>query len=406
MKQVIGCLLSAIFGSLFSVWMLQPSTHGELKAHEQQVNHQQVNHGPVFPQGNPKPVPLPIAKPVPKPRAKLSPEEAINVAVYKRGNRSVVNITTQTVNNKFFLLEGVAEGAGSGCVLDNAGHILTNYHVVEGARRVGVTLYDGKTYTAKFIGADPINDLAIIKIQAPKKTLFPFQMGNSGQLQVGMKVFAIGNPFGLERTMTTGIISSLNRTLKIRANRTIRSIIQIDAAVNPGNSGGPLLNSRGELIGINTAIASRTGQNSGIGFAIPANLIARVVPQLLKHGRVIRPEIGIRRVYETEKGLLIAAINPNSSAAKAGLRGPKIIRKRRGVFTIEEIDRSAADLIIAIDGKPVKTADKFLGYIETKKPGDTVSLTIIRQGRQQIVNVPLTGGAKPVPRQPTPIRPR
>ncbi|GAB4156590.1 MAG: trypsin-like peptidase domain-containing protein [Planctomycetaceae bacterium] len=382
MKFFTGCLISAFFGGVLSVWMMEGFSSDIATAQDNRAY-----RGPFLrPQNNPG-----LKQPaLPKLPVGLSEEERINVSVYERVNKSVVNITTKSANG-LFLIEGTSEGAGSGCVIDRSGHILTNFHVIRDANRVGVTLFDGKTYEASLVGADPINDLAILKIQASQEKLFPVTLGNSGKLNVGMRVFAIGNPFGLERTMTTGIISSLNRSLKIRGNRTIRSIIQIDAAVNPGNSGGPLLNSRGELIGINTAIASRTGQNSGIGFAIPANLISRVVPQLLKHGRVIRPEIGIRRVYETEKGLLIASLNPNGPAARAGLRGPRITRTRRGIFIVEQIDRSAADFIVAIDGKRTKTADDFLAAIEAKRPGDTVSLTLIREKRSITVNVQLGG---------------
>jgi S1-C subfamily serine protease len=382
MKQFIGCFLSAVFGGIFSMWMMDSFSGDSVSAQDERPvrGPQFLNAGPAF--AKPK-----VAN------VQLSPEEAVNVSVYERVNKSVVNITTKSANG-FFLLEGTVEGAGSGCVLDHNGHILTNYHVIEDVKRAGVTLFDGKTYEASLVGADPVNDIAIIKIAAPREKLFPITVGKSGSLKVGMRVFAIGNPFGLERTMTTGIISSLNRSLKIRGNRTIRSIIQIDAAVNPGNSGGPLLNSRGELIGINTAIASRTGQSSGVGFAIPSNLISRVMPQLLKHGRVIRPEIGLRRVYETDQGLLIASLSPNGPASRAGLQGPRTTRTRRGIFTVERVDRSAADLIVAVDGKRVKTADEFLGYIEAKRPGDTVTLTIVRAKRTHTVKVLLSGGVQ------------
>ncbi len=330
-------------------------------------------------------------KSAPTPSQDLTREEAVNVAVYENCNRSVVNITTQGVRtNNFFLMEMPAHGSGSGVVLDQAGHILTNYHVVEDAGQVEVTLFDGQSIPANIIGADPINDLAVLKIDAPKTVLFPAKLGDSGNLQVGMKVFAIGNPFGLERTMTTGIIASLNRSLQIRGNRSIRSIIQIDADINPGNSGGPLLNARGQLIGLNTAIASQNGQSAGVGFAIPINLAKRVVPELIQHGRVIRPDIGIQRVYETEKGLLIARLAPGGPAEKANLRGPKVVRSRRGVFIVESIDRSAADLIVAVDKKPVESTDDFLRYIEAQKIGDQVELTVIRDGRR--INVPVTLG--------------
>ena len=208
-----------------------------------------------------------------------------------------------------------AEGAGSGFLLDKHGHILTNNHVVEGARRIEVTLSDGKSYEARLVGGDASNDMAVIKIDAPADSLFPIALGNSGELRVGQKVLAIGNPFGLERTLTIGIISSLNRSLPTRTGRTIKSMIQIDAAINPGNSGGPLLDSRGRVIGMNTAIASKTGQNTGVGFAIPINTIARIVPQLIKDGRVIRPDIGIERVYETDEGVLVASVTAGGPAS-------------------------------------------------------------------------------------------
>lgn len=384
MKYACGCFLSALMGGMLVVWMVDARPVGDVQAQ---------GRGPAFPAPKVSGADRRQPSPAVFNRQGLSPEESVNVAVYERVNKSVVNITTKATDG-FFLMEGTTEGSGSGCVLDRDGHILTNYHVIEDARQAGVTLFDGKTYDASLVGADPINDVAVLKIAAPKDKLFPVAIGDSGRLRVGMRVFAIGNPFGLERTMTTGIISSLNRSLKIRANRTIRSIIQIDAAVNPGNSGGPLLNSHGQLIGINTAIASRTGQSSGVGFAIPANLVSRVVPQLLKHGRVIRPEIGIRRVYETERGLLVASLSPNGPAMRAGLRGPRVSRSRRGLFVIERIDRSAADLITAVDGKPVKTADDFLGHIEAKRPGDSVTLTIVREKREMKVKVTLSGGAR------------
>ena len=320
----------------------------------------------------------------------LTIEEQVNISVYDRVNKSVANITTKTVKENGLFTESAAEGAGSGSVIDQEGHILTNFHVVEDARQVSVTLYDGKTYDATFVGADPINDVSIIKIDAPPEVLVPVTFGDSSNLQVGMRVFAIGNPFGLERTLTTGIISSINRSLQIRGDRTIKSIIQIDAAINPGNSGGPLADAHGRLIGMNTAIASSTGQSAGVGFAIPINLIARIVPQLIQKGKVIRPEIGISRVYQTEHGLLVAQLTPGGPAEKAGLKGPQVIRKRRGPFVFERVERNTADLIIEIDGKGIKTADDFLGIIEVRNPGDVVILTVVRDGKETRVAVRLT----------------
>ena len=238
-------------------------------------------------------------------------EEQINIAVYEAGNRSVVNINTKaTVAAGFFQLEVPSEGAGSGIVLDGQGHILTNFHVVEGAREIQVMLHDGSSHEARVVGVDPPTDVAVIRVDAPPESLQPAVFGTSHDLRVGQRVFAIGNPFGLERTLTTGIISSLNRSLPTKTGRTIKSIIQTDAAINPGNSGGPLLDSRGRLVGMTTAIASRTGQSSGVGFAIPVGTLKRLVPQLIARGRVIRPDAGIARVFQSEAGLMVAAVVP------------------------------------------------------------------------------------------------
>ena len=325
----------------------------------------------------------------------MTTEEAINVSVYDRTNRSVVNISTNSVRPESLFSLTEIEGNGSGSVIDQQGHILTNYHVVEGAKQISVMLFNTDSFPAELVGQDPDNDIAILKINAPDTLLFPLQWGDSGNLRVGQHIIAIGNPFGLERTMSTGIISSLNRQITSKTRRVIRSIIQIDAALNQGNSGGPLLNSRGELIGMNTAIATRSGDNAGIGFSIPVNTIRRVVPQLLATGRVQRPTIGIMQVFETEKGLLVVVLTPNGPAEKAGLRGSKIERKkvRRGVlvFEHEAIDHSQSDLIIGIDGQKVKQSDDLLSVIETKKSGDHVVLNVIRNG--QIIQVPVTLGS-------------
>jgi S1-C subfamily serine protease len=214
---------------------------------------------------------------------------------------------------------------------------------------------------------------------------------------VGQKVYAIGNPFGLERTLTVGIISSLNRSLPALNRRTMKSIVQIDAAINPGNSGGPLLNSHAQLIGMNTAIASRTRQNTGVGFAIPVNTIKRVVPQLIENGRVIRPDLGISRFYESERGLLIAAVAPDGPADQAGLRGFRLVRtqSRRGPFIVEQtrIDQNSADLLVAVDGHRVRTVDQLLDQLEGKQPGQQVVVTVLRDGRQ--VDVPVVLGTAP-----------
>jgi S1-C subfamily serine protease len=393
MKYVLGCLCSALLGGVIAASLADSGAAPHVLVAQEFGG----ERGPAasFPRGGVT-APQRTAHTTPYLPNGMTPDEQVNVAVYERVNKSVVNITTKVRTDGLFL-EITGEGAGSGSILDKQGHILTNYHVIEGARQVSVTIHTGKSYDATFVGADPINDVAVVRIEAPADQLFPVTFGNSSELQVGMRVFAIGNPFGLERTLTTGIISSLNRSLTIHGGRTIKSIIQIDAAINPGNSGGPLLDSHGRLIGTNTAIASKTGQSAGVGFAIPINLIARIVPQLIARGHVVRPEIGITKVYQTEEGLLIAAMTPDGPAEKAGLRGPQLIRKRRGPFVTERLDRNAADLITEVDGTAVKTGDDFLGNIENKEPGQQVVLTVVREGRKLRVAVRLGGGEEAAP---------
>ncbi|MGA2254894.1 MAG: trypsin-like peptidase domain-containing protein [Thermoguttaceae bacterium] len=326
--------------------------------------------------------------------AEYTAEERVNIWVYEQVNRAVVNITTKGFQGERVLLfEVLSEGEGSGVVLDRQGHILTNFHVVDGARQIQVTLFDGNTYDARLIGQDPATDVAVLKIDAPPSSLFPAVFGSSTALKVGQRVFAIGNPFGLERTLTTGIIASLDRSLPSHhSGRSLKSIIQIDAAINPGNSGGPLLDSHARLIGMNTAIASKTGESVGVGFAIPVSTIARIVPQLIHEGRVRRPETGIVRVLPTERGLLIITLAPGGPAERAGLHGPKLVRRRQGPFVYESVDRSAADLIVGVDGKPVKTADDFLDAIESKRIGEQVTISVVRSGQARQVPLVLDAG--------------
>ncbi|MEZ6143413.1 MAG: trypsin-like peptidase domain-containing protein [Zavarzinella sp.] len=320
----------------------------------------------------------------------LSETESTNVKVYQQVNGSVVNITTKGVDDSFLLLPPTRQGSGSGCVLSQLGHILTNYHVVEGSDEINVTLSDGSSFPARIIGTDPNNDLAVLRIDAPREKLKPIPWGDSDQLSVGVHVYAIGNPFGLERTMTSGMVSSLGRTLKADNGRLIRDVIQTDAAINPGNSGGPLLNTRGELVGITTAIIGKAGQNSGVGLAVPGNTARRVSEELIRFGKVVRPDAGIEAAYRTEKGLLIARLTENGAAERAGLRGPEVRVLRRGLVTqFVQIDRSKADLITAVDNKDVRTMDEFLSAIEAHKPGEQAILTVVRNGQAMNVRVTL-----------------
>jgi S1-C subfamily serine protease len=332
----------------------------------------------------------------------LTPDEAVNVMVYERCNRAAVNISTKAVRYSDSFLAPVPQveaGSGSGAVLDQQGHVLTNYHVVEGAKEIEVTLFNEKSYPATLVGSDPVNDIAVLKIDAPVDQLIPLPLGSSDRLKVGMRCFALGNPFGLDRTMSEGIISSLNRSLEVRENWVIKSIIQIDAAVNPGNSGGPLLDSQGRLIGMNVAIATRLGeqfgQSAGIGFAIPVDLIKRVVPELIQTGHVVRGEIGIIAVSVAENGLRILQLQAGGPAERAGLRGPQLTRQRRGPFVVERADRSTADVLIAIDGQPIAKASEFHGVLEAKRPGETVKVTVIRDGNPLEIPVVLGGETPP-----------
>lgn len=395
-----GVLLGLLGGMALMGWAMWAMREKSLTAQEVQPLLPPVGGRNAFPQIPPQGGPsIPNLEESPE-LAELTPEERVHIWVYELCNRSVAHITTKSVREGALLLFTVeipAEGEGSGVVLDRQGHILTNAHVVEGAQEIQATLFNGKSYAARLVGQDRITDVAVLKIDAAPEDLFPVMFGDSNRLRVGQRVYAIGNPFGFERTLSSGIISSLNRTLPSRSKaRTIKNVIQIDAAINPGNSGGPLLDTRGRMIGMNTAIASRTGESAGVGFAIPINAIARIVPQLIEKGRVLRPDVGILRVYQTEQGLLVAALAPGGAAEKAGIRGPQIIRQRRRqgplVYEYTTIDRSAADLIVGVDGQKIKNADDFLSLIESKHPGDTVTLNILRENRVMDVPVRLEAG--------------
>jgi S1-C subfamily serine protease len=386
-KLIFLCLLSGIAGTAVAVvWFGGPAVELQSVAQEPAPSGYVPPGSPAGSAAAPQGA---ADQPAAAELQNLTPDERVNVLVYQNVNRSVVNINT-TGERSFWGIP--SRGQGSGSVIDRQGHILTNFHVVGKSEQIQVTLFDGNDYPAQIVGVDPVTDVAVLKISAQPELLYPVSFGNSANLLVGQKVFAIGNPFGLERTLTTGIISSLNRSLLDPVTqRKIKSAIQIDAAINPGNSGGPLLDTHGLMIGMTYAIASSTGESAGVGFAVPVNTIRRVVPQLVASGRVLRPESGIEKVYQTDRGLLVLTLVPGGPAQKAGLHELQIERKqkRQGPFVFEErnINIPASDFIIAVDGKPIRTGDDFIDAIESKRPGDQVVLTVIREGKQ--IQLPL-----------------
>lgn len=317
----------------------------------------------------------------------LLPDEKNTILIYEKRNKSVVNIDTVQTRLRNFFFEEEAEGRGSGIVLNNQGIILTNFHVVDGADVVSVTLFNGETYQATKVGVDPNTDIAILKIEAPAESLVPIDFGDSTKLLVGQKVYAIGNPFGHDRTLTQGIISNLNRTIASPQQfRQIKGVIQIDAAINPGNSGGPLLDSQGRMIGMNTAIASRIGENSGVGFAIPVNTIQRIASILLQEGKVVRGDIGVVQVTETDEGLLPVLINGGGAADRAGLRGRKmvILVSRQSGIQMQQTKivppEGGMDIIVGVNGQQIRTGEEFITLVEDHRSGETIKLNIIRQG--------------------------
>jgi S1-C subfamily serine protease len=332
------------------------------------------------PEGRPRPV-------TPAP-AELSSDERSTMAVFERATKSVVFIANTAVQRdpwSFDLFE-VPQGSGSGFIWNKQGHLVTNFHVVYGATSITVTLADRTEHKAKVVGADPDHDLAVLQIQAPEESLSPVTIGTSHDLRVGQKVLAIGNPFGLDHTLTTGVVSALGRTIKSLSNRTIEGVIQTDAAINPGNSGGPLLDSAGRLIGVNTQIVSPSGAFAGIGFAVPVDTVNRIVPELIKYGKLIRPGLGVSLVPDAfarrwgVKGVVIGKVVRGSGAERAGLRGA-----RETVTGRVEL----GDIIVGIDGKPIETIEDMLDLLEQRKVGDQVMVEILRANRRQQVSVTL-----------------
>jgi S1-C subfamily serine protease len=358
--------------------------------------------GPGLPQGAvtaPPPGPVAATPPPPvqeqstpevqPPSADAGTEDERNtVEVFRAAAPATVFVTQRKLVRRMFSpAREVESGSGSGFVWDKDGHVVTNYHVIHGARRVTVTLQNQKTYQAKIVGMEPRKDIAVLKIDAPRDTLTPIRLPPRDYiLETGQKTIAIGNPFGLDHTLTTGVISALGREFPGAGGVTIRDAIQTDAAINPGNSGGPLLDSRGQLIGMNTMIVSRSGASAGVGFAVPVKTIARVVPQLVEHGKVMQVGIGINRVDDSIarrtgiKGVIVRDVKPNSNAARAGLRGLQI--RTDGIYL--------GDVIVGVDEEAVKDYDDLYSALDRHEAGDRVNLKIRRDDKVIMVPIELT----------------
>ena len=326
------------------------------------------------------------------PRGPLAADELAHIELFRKTSPSVVHITSLGAQRDVFSMnvQQVPRGTGTGFVWDASGHIVTNFHVIQGANGAKVTLADQSTYDATLVGAFPDRDLAVLKIDAAKDKLPPLALGTSRDLQVGQSVYAIGNPFGLDQTLTIGIVSALNREIESFNNRTIRGVVQTDAAINPGNSGGPLLDSAGRLIGVNTQIASPSGASAGIGFAIPVDEVNRIVPRLIRDGRFVRPALGVtagppqlQRALRLPKGVAVVQVGRNTPAARAGLQ--PFSRGSRGEIVM-------GDVITAINDEPVESLDDMLAALERRQPGEAVTLTVWREGRSRNVETRLAAG--------------
>jgi S1-C subfamily serine protease len=319
-------------------------------------------------------------------------DEQNNIEIYRTLSPGVVNVHSTSYARDFFGFVEPQEGSGSGSIIDQDGDILTNYHVIEGAQKLAVSFGGQKNYAAKVVGGDPDTDLAVIKlIEMPKEALTIVPLGDSDKLEVGQKVLAIGNPFGLDRTLTTGVISGLQRPIRARNGRPIEGAIQTDASINPGNSGGPLLDSHGRMIGINSQILSPTGASAGVGFAVPVNIAKRIVPELVRSGEIRRPKLGITtRDVETLKnqvelpvsdGVLIWQVAPGGPAANAGLRG---------LTQTENGDVEIGDVIVGIDNEKVENTDALYRILNKHALGEQVQVQIVRNARRTSVTVRLT----------------
>ena len=332
--------------------------------------------------------------------AALSTDEVLNVRIYRQTSPAVANVLTKATEYDFWMDPVPVEGAGSGFVIDSKGYILTNFHVVQGAQSVEVVLGDQSRYTAKFVGADQRNDVALLKVEPKGKPLVALPLGDSAALQVGQKVLAIGNPFGFQSTLTTGVVSALGRTVQTSQTTFIDQAIQTDAAINRGNSGGPLINSHGEVIGINSAIYTPSGTTAGIGFAIPINTAKRIAHDLITDGRVHQAFLGVETIpinesfaealgLPAQEGLLVQTTTRGGPAAEAGIRGgDRVAQAGMRRFYV------GGDVITAIDGQKIASRVDVDLMLNKKRPGDEVSVTLFRGGKQMEVKVKL--GERPM----------
>ncbi len=328
------------------------------------------------------------------PRGALSAEEQSTISLFEQSRDSVVFITTSRQVEDFWSRNTfmVPRGSGSGFLWDQSGHVVTNYHVIQDANEAAIRTADGEEFKAKLVGASPLHDIAVLKIDVSQKRSPPLPLGTSHDLKVGQKVYAIGNPFGLDWTLTNGIVSALDRSLSEESGVIVEHLIQTNAAINPGNSGGPLLDSAGRLIGINTAIYSPSGASAGIGFAVPVDTVNKVVPQLIRYGKYLRPSLGIsvdesinERISQILgiKGVVVLAVPTGSEADRAGLTGLK--SNRDGSMTTE-------DMITEVENKPVDSVSKLVALLDDYRVGDKVRLTVVRHGKRRIVTVTLQSG--------------
>jgi S1-C subfamily serine protease len=339
-------------------------------------------------QHGPGPAPVVSEPRTVTPRGDLAGDEQATIDLFQRASPSVVQITSlQNRRSRIhFNVMEIPQGTGSGFVWDDRGHVVTNYHVIQNADRAEVTLSDNSVWSADIVGVAPDKDLAVLKIDAPPGKLGGIAVGTSADLQVGQKVFAIGNPFGLDQTLTTGIISGLGREIQSVTRRPIYDVIQTDAAINRGNSGGPLLDSHGRLIGVNTAIYSPSGASAGVGFAVPVDTVNRIVPQLIQHGRIVRPGLGIHIGNDqladqlNLQGVLVIDVPPDSAAGTAGLEGAQAAPSGRWIL---------GDIIVAVDGEAVRNSSDLYRVLDQREVGETVTLTVDRNGKRRDLEVKL-----------------